>query len=217
MPRSRRSTPSSSARARDGRRACARRRPKRETTIPPEREELLANVTRARAEDRMQRGLDICRRCSTGPGGRGGAELVPEIESVRSDREVERSSASPSPTRRTGTLNSRPRSRRRSSASRPGARATCSSRSTWTRWAARKRADDLVARARDYAGAGRIGEAQVAGARGARCSCPGTRPRRSLGRSWPRRQRCSRRRLRRRPRASPPSPRRRPRSLPTGP
>jgi tetratricopeptide (TPR) repeat protein len=70
--------------------------PRTDEPLPPprasgaEREQLLTELTRARAEDHMQRGLDICRRLlEIDPEDETARRAAGEIEAVVQDREVE--------------------------------------------------------------------------------------------------------------------------------
>ena len=132
-------------------------------TIPPEREELLANVTRARAEDRLEDALDgvrqLLHRDSEDEAAR---RSMTEIESVLVDREVDALVGMALAYAADGQLKLATEIAEKVERLAPWSPRYLQLQVYLDEEGARKRADDLVARARDYAGAGRIVEAQAA-------------------------------------------------------
>jgi serine/threonine protein kinase len=132
-------------------------------TIPPEREELLANVTRARAEDRLEDALDgvrqLLHRDSEDEAAR---RSMTEIESVLVDREVDALVGMALAYAADGQLKLATEIAEKVERLAPWSPRYLQLQVYLDEEGARKRADDLVARARDDAGAGRIVEAQAA-------------------------------------------------------
>ena len=132
-------------------------------TIPPEREELLANVTRARAEDRLEDALDgvrqLLHRDSEDEAAR---RSMTEIESVLVDREVDALVGMALAYAADGQLKLATEIAEKVERLAPWSPRYLQLQVYLDEEGARKRADDLVARAREYAGAGRIVEGQAA-------------------------------------------------------
>ncbi|HZO09036.1 MAG TPA: protein kinase, partial [Myxococcota bacterium] len=132
-------------------------------TIPPEREELLANVTRARAEDRLEDALDgvrqLLHRDSEDEAAR---RSMTEIESVLVDREVDALVGMALAYAADGQLKLATEIAEKVERLAPWSPRYLQLQVYLDEEGARKRADDLVARAREYAGAGRVVEAQAA-------------------------------------------------------
>jgi serine/threonine-protein kinase len=132
-------------------------------TIPPEREELLSNVTRARAEDRLEDALDgvrqLLHRDSEDEAAR---RSMTEIESVLVDREVDALVGMALAYAADGQLKLATEIAEKVERLAPWSPRYLQLQVYLDEEGACKRADDLVARAREYAGAGRIVEAQAA-------------------------------------------------------
>lgn len=132
-------------------------------TIPPEREELLANVTRARAEDRLEDALDgvrqLLHRDSEDEAAR---RSMTEIESVLVDREVDALVGMALAYAADGQLKLATEIAEKVERLAPWSPRYLQLQVYLDEEGARKRADDLVVRAREYAGAGRIVEGQAA-------------------------------------------------------
>ena len=130
--------------------------------IPPEREQLLANVTRARAEDRLEDALDGVRqlldRDSEDEAAR---RSMSEIESVLVDREVDSLVGMALAYAADGQLKLATEIAEKVERLAPWSPRYLQLQVYLDEEGARKRADELVARARDYAGEGRVVEAQA--------------------------------------------------------
>jgi tetratricopeptide (TPR) repeat protein len=131
--------------------------------IAPEREELLANVTRARAEDRLEDALDGVRRLlGRDSEDEAARRSMTEIESVLVDREVDALVGMALAYAADGQLKLATEIAEKVERLAPWSPRYLQLQVYLDEEGARKRADDLVARAREYAGAGRVVEAQAA-------------------------------------------------------
>jgi len=131
--------------------------------IPPEREELLANVTRARAEDRLEDALDGVRRLlNRDSEDEAARRSMSEIESVLVEREVDSLVGMALAYAADGQLKLATEIAEKVERLAPWSPRYLQLQVYLDEEGARKRADDLVVRAREYAGGGRVVEAQAA-------------------------------------------------------
>jgi len=131
--------------------------------IPPEREELLANVTRARAEDRLEDALDGVRRLlDRDSEDEAARRSMSEIESVLVEREVDSLVGMALAYAADGQLKLATEIAEKVERLAPWSPRYLQLQVYLDEEGARKRADDLVVRAREYAGGGRVVEAQAA-------------------------------------------------------
>ena len=144
--------------------------------IPPEREELLANVTRARAEDRLEDALEGCRRLlDRDSEDEAARRSLTEIESVLVEREVDRLVGIALANAADGHLELATEIAEKVERLAPWSPRYLQLQVYLDEEAARRRADELVARARQHLSAGQRLEAQAV-AREALLALPGHPP-----------------------------------------
>ena len=144
--------------------------------IPPEREELLANVTRARAEDRLEDALEGCRRLlDRDSEDEAARRSLTEIESVLVDREVDRLVGIALANAADGQLELATEIAEKVERLAPWSPRYLQLQVYLDEEAARRRADELVARARQHLSAGQRLEAEAV-AREALLALPGHPP-----------------------------------------
>ena len=144
--------------------------------IPPEREELLANVTRARAEDRLEDALEGCRRLlDRDSEDEAARRSLTEIESVLVEREVDRLVGIALANAADGHLELATEIAEKVERLAPWSPRYLQLQVYLDEEAARRRADELVARARQHLSAGHRLEAEAV-AREALLALPGHPP-----------------------------------------